>query len=165
MEKKPNIVKTIEALDKAQKEIAKKRVEAIRKLDLETDEALRSHMLVLSGFQQDMDELFTKIDEYIKRNKLASTRTPKEPSGTPVAKLRIKKTTQGVRGRAKDLPQPGSKLHGKYKNREYWGDITEDGVKIEGFDVVFPSMSAAAAAVTGKKTISGWTFWKVISTK
>ncbi len=161
MTKKITINHTLERLEKIQTELVRKRIDAIRKSDLDTDEFLRNHVLVLEGYRKDIEVITEQINEYISSNKLLVIRRKKRKGKTDKS---TKSSNTKTGGRAKPLPPVGTKLHVKYKNKDFWGDITKKGVKIEGIDEVFPSMSAAVVAVTGKKTISGWSFWKIINT-
>jgi len=161
MAKKLRINHTLEQIERIQTELVRKRIDAIRKSDLDTDEFLRNHMLALEGYKKDIEVITEQINEYISSNKLLTIRRKKKKARSSKP---TKSTSPKNSGRIKPLPPVGTKLHGKYKNKEFWGDIIKNGVKIEGIDEVFPSMSAASVAVTGKKTISGWSFWKIINT-
>jgi hypothetical protein len=46
-----------------------------------------------------------------------------------------------------------------YKDRPHWGIVKEGAIEIEGKSV--PSVSAAAAVVTGRPTTNGWSFWMI----
>ena len=157
MAKKINIGKSIETLEKAQKELIRRRIDAIRKLDMTVDEQLRNQMLALDGFRKDIETLFAQLNVYILKNRIIGG----APLKAAAEKSQIRKHKN--QPRSKSLPEVGTKLHGKYKGKEYWGDITKNGIVIEGMDEAFPTMSAAAKAVTGKNTVSGWAFWKTIS--
>lgn len=160
MAKRINIARILDILDKSQRELVKRRVGAIRRIDLEADDTLRNHMLALDAYQKELESLITQIDEYVIKNKLiAGTERKARVS-------RVKQVSKGAakgkgKGRAKPLPPAGTKLYGKYKKREFRGEVTKNGIKLDGYKKIFPSMSAAAAVVTKKKTISGWSFWKV----
>ncbi len=168
MPRKVDLVKVLEKLDNAQKELVKKRVDAIRKLDISKDENLREQMLTLDGFRQDIENILVQLNDFISKNKILSLSGIRKPAAktnikktrSPISKGRAKKNIG--KSRAKPLPPIGTKLKGKYKGKEYWGDVTKDGIVIENFEGVFSSMSGAATAVTGMKTVNGWAFWKQI---
>lgn len=154
MAKIAKITRALELLSRAQREIIKRRIEAIKKNDMSADENLRNQMLMLEGFRSDIDNIADRIVEYISTGKF----------GFRISKFKEGKFGRIGRrreGRVKPLPPVGTDISGKYKGREFFGVVTEEGIKIEGVDGVFTSMSAAAQAVTGKKTINGWTFWKI----
>ncbi|HDG68052.1 MAG TPA: DUF2924 domain-containing protein [candidate division Zixibacteria bacterium] len=136
-------------LDKALKKLASERAKAIKKLNTERDEQLRAHMLTLQGYAEDLENLAAQIERYLAENKFTSRRGRKKGA-----------RGAGVRGNVKKLPPVGTKIWKKYKGKLYVGEVTEDGIKLEGFDQVFPSMTAACYAVTGQKNLSGWSFWK-----
>lgn len=46
-----------------------------------------------------------------------------------------------------------------YKERPHWGVVTDGAMVIEG--KAYQSVSAAAAAVTGRPTTNGWDFWMI----
>ncbi|GEM_PF-7121671 len=136
-------------LDKALKKLASERAKAIKKLDTDRDEELRAHMLALKGYAEDLENLAAQIERYIAENRFTSRRGRK-------------KGARGVaaRGNVKQLPPVGTKIWKRYKGKLYVGEVTEEGIKLEGFDQIFPSMTAACYAVTGQKNLSGWSFWK-----
>lgn len=45
-----------------------------------------------------------------------------------------------------------------YKDRPYWGHVSNGAIDIAGER--FPSVSAAACKVTGRPTCNGWDFWQ-----
>ncbi len=172
MAKKFNIADVLDRLEKAQSELAKKRVKAIQELNIEKDEELRNHMLALDGFKKDLEDIASQLNDYIVKHKILTRgpgRPPKKKSAEAPAKAKAKKKKvarakkKAVSKLAKPLPAVGTKLYGKYKGKEYWADVTKEGIVIEGVDGVFKTMSAAAFAATGRKNLSGWMFWKVIS--
>ena len=57
------------------------------------------------------------------------------------------------------LPE-GTMLLALYKERPYHGFVREGGIEMEG-GKRYPSVSAAAASVTGRATTNGWDFWLV----
>jgi hypothetical protein len=46
-----------------------------------------------------------------------------------------------------------------YKDRPHWGTVKNGAINIEGKE--YNSVSGAAAAVTGRPTTNGWSFWLV----
>lgn len=154
MSKIAKIIRAIELLRKAQREIIKRRIDAIKKGDTATDENLRTLMLTLEGFRKDIDNIADKIVEYISTSKLGFRISRAK-------EVKASRTGRKREGRMKPLPPVGTDISGKYKGKEFFGVITEEGIKIEGIEGTFKSMSAAAQAVTGKKTFNGWAFWKI----
>lgn len=70
------------------------------------------------------------------------------------------------RGRKKvrELPPVGTILHGKFKGKPYQARIVKDensrnGKSIKYNNKLYPSMSAAAKAITNQ-SVNGWRFWK-----
>lgn len=64
----------------------------------------------------------------------------------------------------RELPPIGTVLHGKFKGEPYEAKIEKDdssrngrSIKFEG--KLYPSMTAAAKAIT-KQPTNGWRFWK-----
>ena len=148
---KRKVMQVLNKLEKARKRLAEERIRAIKKADLEKDEQLRTHMLTLEGYAEDMMNLATQIEKYLSENKISTRRrTARKVAGET-----------GKRGNVKKLPPVGTKIWRVYKGKLYEGVVTEEGIKVEGFDKVFPSMTAAAYAITGQKNLSGWTFWKI----
>ena len=136
-------------LQKALQKLASERAKAIKKLNTERDEQLRAHMLTLQGYEDDLKNLLTQIERYLAENRITGRRGRKKGA-----------RGAAVRGNVKKLPSVGTKIWKKYKGKLYVGEVTEEGIKLEGFDQVFPSMTAACYAVTGQKNLSGWSFWK-----
>jgi len=136
-------------LQKALQKLASERAKAIKKVDLERDEQLRAHMLTLKGYAEDLENLAAQIERYLAENRITGRRGRKKGA-----------RGAGVRGNVKQLPPVGTKIWKKYKGKLYVGEVTEEGIKLEGFDQVFPSMTAACYAITGQKNLSGWSFWK-----
>ena len=159
MARKLSIEKVIANLDRAQNELAKKWADAILKSDIDTGENLRNHMLALIGYRKDIERILEQVDEYIAKNKLLETISSKEK------KSKKGKSGSGTKSsrkyfRTKPLPPVGTKLYGSYKGKKFVATVTSKGIKVNGINKIFSSMSAATAAVTGKRTISGWAFWK-----
>ncbi len=163
MARQVDIAAVLKRVDKALEELRSRRIKAIKKGDIERDEELRAHMLNIDGFMKDIENAVQQLDDYIKKNKLlvgAGLRRAGRRGRPP--KERAAKAPARRRGRAKPLPPVGTHLFARYKGKSYFGQITEEGVVVEGIDGVFPTMTAAARAVTGLPNLSGWIFWKTI---
>ncbi|RKZ28245.1 hypothetical protein DRQ26_01495 [bacterium] len=167
MARKIKYTDVLEKLDLAQKKLVEKRISAIKSMDIDRDESLREQMLTLDGFRRDIENIFAQLNDFITKHKILSATSARK---TATKKRRVKrasktqKTTSNIRksNRTKPLPPVGTQLVGKFKGVEYYGAVTKDGIVIEGIDGVFPSMSSAASAVTKRKNLNGWAFWKQI---
>jgi len=158
MAKKVEVMQVLENLNKAQDKLAKKWADAILKSNLDAGENFRNHMFALIGYREDIETILEQVDEYITKNKRLIGITKKK---TKKVKSSAKTKSSKSYFRTRPLPPVGTKLNGNYKGKKFTAIITDEGIKINGFQKLFSSMSSATAAVTGKKTISGWAFWKM----
>ena len=127
-------------------------------------------MLTLDGFRQDIENIFIQLSNFISQSKILSFSSIRKPAVKKETTVKATRKTppksrakrKSNKSRTRPLPPVGTKLKGRYKGVDYWGDVTKNGIVIEGIEGTFLSMSGAATAVTNGKTVNGWDFWKQI---